>query len=71
MAAILIPRQREKNLPRVFACHEVRISEATEKPGAGEGNRTPDLRFTKPLLYRLSYAGGLVKLEKNAHPARA
>ncbi len=25
--------------------------------GAGEGNRTPDLRFTKPLLYRLSYAG--------------
>ena len=27
------------------------------KYGAGEGNRTPDLRFTKPLLYRLSYAG--------------
>ena len=28
-----------------------------EMDGAGEGNRTPDLRFTKPLLYRLSYAG--------------
>ena len=25
--------------------------------GAGEGNRTPDLRFTKPLLCRLSYPG--------------
>ncbi len=25
--------------------------------GAGRGNRTPDLRFTKPLLYQLSYAG--------------
>ena len=22
------------------------------KTGAGRGNRTPDLRFTKPLLYR-------------------
>jgi hypothetical protein len=29
--------------------------------GAGEGNRTPDLRFTKPLLYRLSYAGADTK----------
>ncbi len=35
-----------------------------ENIGAGEGNRTPDLRFTKPLLYRLSYAGR----HKNAHP---
>jgi hypothetical protein len=25
-------------------------------PGAGEGIRTPDPRFTKPMLYRLSYA---------------
>ena len=25
--------------------------------GASEGIRTPDLRFTKPLLYQLSYAG--------------
>ena len=24
--------------------------------GAGGGTRTPDLRFTKPLLYQLSYA---------------
>jgi hypothetical protein len=31
------------------------------KYGAGEGNRTPDLRFTKPLLYRLSYAGRITK----------
>ncbi len=30
-----------------------------EENGAGEGNRTPDLRFTKPLLYRLSYAGSV------------
>ena len=26
--------------------------------GAGTRNRTRDLRFTKPLLYQLSYAGG-------------
>ena len=25
--------------------------------GAGEGNRTPDLRVTNALLYRLSYTG--------------
>ncbi len=25
--------------------------------GAGDWNRTSDLRFTKPLLYQLSYAG--------------
>ena len=25
--------------------------------GAGEWDRTTDLRFTKPLLYQLSYAG--------------
>ncbi len=28
-----------------------------EKFGAGDWNRTSDLRFTKPLLYQLSYAG--------------
>ena len=33
------------------------LSEVRDSAGAGEGNRTPDLRFTKPLLYRLSYAG--------------
>ena len=26
------------------------------KNGAGEGTRTHDLRFTKPLLYQLSYS---------------
>ena len=25
--------------------------------GADGGSRTPDLRFTKPLLYQLSYVG--------------
>ncbi len=28
-----------------------------DKTGAGEWNRTTDLRFTKPLLCQLSYAG--------------
>ena len=28
-----------------------------ENTGAGDWNRTNDLRFTKPLLYQLSYAG--------------
>ena len=34
-----------------------RTREVTENTGAGEWNRTADLRFTKPLLYQLSYAG--------------
>ena len=29
----------------------------TSNYGANEGTRTLDLRFTKPLLYRLSYIG--------------
>ena len=29
----------------------------TSSNGANEGTRTLDLRFTKPLLYRLSYIG--------------
>lgn len=29
----------------------------TGNDGAGTRTRTADLRFTKPLLYRLSYAG--------------
>ena len=33
------------------------MSDVLDSAGAGEGNRTPDLRFTKPLLYRLSHAG--------------
>ena len=32
-------------------------SEDIETAGAGDWNRTSDLRFTKPLLYQLSYAG--------------
>ena len=31
--------------------------EVLESTGAGDWNRTSDLRFTKPLLYQLSYAG--------------
>ena len=31
--------------------------EVVENAGAGDWNRTNDLRFTKPLLYQLSYAG--------------
>ena len=31
----------------------------TLKYGASEGTRTLDLRFTKPMLYQLSYAGCL------------
>ena len=31
--------------------------EVLDKTGAGDWNRTSDLRFTKPLLYQLSYAG--------------
>src|SRR5687768_4152452 len=32
-------------------------SRLLSQPGAGDWNRTSDLRFTKPLLYQLSYAG--------------
>lgn len=35
--------------------------------GADDGIRTRDLRFTKPLLYQLSYVGG--KTGKTLHPA--
>jgi hypothetical protein len=31
--------------------------EVLQSTGAGDWNRTSDLRFTKPLLYQLSYAG--------------
>ena len=33
------------------------INNSIESNGASEGTRTPDLRFTKPMLYQLSYAG--------------
>ncbi len=41
--------------------------QVVQNHGAGEGNRTPDLRFTKPLLYRLSYAGSWIQ---KCSPAR-
>ena len=42
------------------------LREATSSPStdisqAGEGARTPDLRFTKPSLYQLSYSGASAK----------
>ncbi len=40
--------------PRVLPMCPVRTD-----TGAEEGSRTPDLRFTKPLLYQLSYFGAL------------
>src|SRR6185503_15291176 len=45
-----------------FNCHYLRTTIGGEKKdkegaGAGDWNRTSDLRFTKPLLYQLSYAG--------------
>ena len=36
-----------------------------EQNGADEGTRTLDLRFTKPLLYRLSYIGALLLYDGN------
>ena len=34
-----------------------RLMKTSEANGAQEGNRTPDLRITSALLYRLSYLG--------------
>ncbi len=48
----------------------IKVRQVIEKNGAGERNRTSDLRFTKPLLYRLSYAGVTAK-DQNAHPANS
>ena len=39
----------------------------TSMSGANEGTRTLDLRFTKPLLYRLSHIG----IEVSQHHASA
>jgi hypothetical protein len=41
-----------------------------ENPGADDGIRTRDLRFTKPLLYQLSYVG-LEKGRRREHAIRA
>jgi hypothetical protein len=35
-----------------------------KKNGAGEGTRTHDLRFTKPLLYQLSYSSPFFPFRK-------
>ena len=42
-------------------------SQVSQQIGADEGARTLDLRFTKPLLYQLSYVGGG---EGQVYPAR-
>ena len=42
--------------PLRFPTARLRLQIASQ-PGAGDWNRTSDLRFTKPLLYQLSYAG--------------
>jgi hypothetical protein len=38
---------------------------------ADDGVRTRDLRFTKPLLYRLSYVGGIADVVELRHPREA
>lgn len=40
------------------------------KYGASEGTRTLDLRFTKPMLYQLSYAGCFSYLKQRSHDTR-
>ena len=50
-------KQAHKPLHQRRAGKVIDVRQVIEKSGAGEGNRTPDLRFTKPLLYQLSYAG--------------
>jgi hypothetical protein len=45
--------------PIFYACLLV----ISNKNGAGEGIRTRDLRFTKPLLYQLSYSSPYFYLE--------
>ena len=36
---------------------KLRYTSTLKKTGANKGTRTLDLRFTKPLLYQLSYIG--------------
>jgi len=63
------PQQSATQAQPAFGMKEKKAVEMLEEHGAGEGNRTPDLRFTKPLLYRLSYAGG-AKIEMLTRPSR-
>ena len=58
--ALSAPTTPQQSATQAQPAQEEEIEESKkvlENVGAGEGNRTPDLRFTKPLLYRLSYAG--------------
>ena len=41
----------------MIAVKRPRLGAVIVKFGAGSRSRTHDLRFTKPLLYQLSYAG--------------
>ena len=54
-------RKREMEPESATSCNqEAAMDEEAAKSlicGAGEWNRTTDLRFTKPLLCQLSYAG--------------
>ena len=45
-----------------------RLMKTSVATGAQEGNRTPDLRITSALLYRLSYLGrsSILSLERTA-----
>ena len=48
---------RTFNLRELCTVRQVAISQNRVGIGAGSRNRTHDQRFTKPLLYQLSYAG--------------
>jgi hypothetical protein len=43
--------------PRVLDASRPAVNQGRQKNGADDGIRTRDLRFTKPLLYQLSYVG--------------
>jgi hypothetical protein len=54
-------KPRTKTAPILFfafvGCHRIDAPTLERCLGAGSRNRTHDQRFTKPLLYQLSYAG--------------
>ena len=47
------PKHTGNKKARLFPLHQASLLES----GAGEENRTPDLRITNALLYQLSYSG--------------
>jgi hypothetical protein len=57
------PEQLRKAADRLATLWYTALPKTSEAPeqvviiGAGSRNRTHDQRFTKPLLYQLSYAG--------------